>query len=113
MKAILIDPTARTVTEIELDFGNGGSTRELDVVYKAMGCDLVDIVRLPHGNMLIVDDEGLLKPNHVYRIQGYHEMLAGKTLLIGDNNNNFQQPPTVTLAEANEMVLWTNYVTNS
>lgn len=112
MKAILIDPTMRTVTETELDFGEGGDTRELDVVYAAIGCDLVDIVRLPHNNMLILDDEGLLKPNRLFRIEGYPEMLAGKTLLVGDNNENFRQPPHVTLDEARQMVSWTNYITN-
>lgn len=104
MPAFLINPANRTVTEI-----NFGGT--LEGAYQAMGCDLVDIVRLPHGNMLIVDDEGLLKPNHVFTIEGYPEGLAGKSLIVGDNNDDFKQAPTITLDQARQMVGWTNYIT--
>lgn len=96
--AILIDPQSETVTEAD---GFDGS---LEGAYKVMGCDLVDIVILPHGNMLIVDDEGLLKPNRAFKIEGYHSPLAGKALLVGDNYEDFKQPPKVTLEEARSMV---------
>jgi hypothetical protein len=103
---ILIDPMTETVTETDF---NGS----IEDAYRVLGCELVDIVRLPHGNMLIVDDEGLLKPNRVFAIDGYHGMLAGKALLIGDNSKDFKEPPHVTLTEARDMVRWTNYITNN
>lgn len=54
MKAILIDAFEKTVTEVDYD-GN------LETAYRLLRCDLVDVVRVGGGNVMFVDDEGLLK----------------------------------------------------
>jgi hypothetical protein len=63
MKAILIDPKTRTVSEIELPDGP-----TFEHVYKLIGdgCDAVDVVRLPgSGNeVMYVQEEGMLKLEH-------------------------------------------------
>lgn len=102
--AILIDPQTKTVSEVE-------TTGTCEDMYRLIGCDLIDVVYLPHGNMLIVDDEGLLKPNCLFLIQGFPQPLAGKALLIGQSDEDFKQAPKVSLSEARNMVSFSSMVT--
>lgn len=97
--AYLIDPETKTITEIEF-------SGDLNHGYKLMDCDLIEFVYLPHGNMLLVDEEGLLKPNRMFDIQGALRAIAGKAIMVGTHPESLSKPPTVTLAEAQTMVHW-------
>lgn len=76
IKGILIDSVNREVKNIEVEQGS------LDDIYKALGCDCFDIVRLPNREGIYVDDEGLLKDKieHAFTFDG--KFLAGNGLIL-------------------------------
>lgn len=80
MKAILIDVTAYTVTDVEIDGANS-----LRAMYKAIGCSCVTRIVLDKRNDLWIDDEALLiepQPNK-FSIGSYARPLAGNGLICG------------------------------
>ena len=58
MRAVLIDATARTVEWIEMEPFN-----DVRAVYGLLEVRTVEVVTLPNGDSILVDGEGLLKPN--------------------------------------------------
>lgn len=81
MKALLIDPVARTITECDIE-----GWRD---IAPALGCSLFDVVRLDALNDLYVDDEGLLSypnPRGYFAIGG--RVFAGRGLVLGHNVEN-------------------------
>ncbi len=89
MRGILIDPKARTVTEVEVEKG-------LDALYSAVSfeglpkvddIEAVTLYRPEHGDILTawIDGEGMLKPDiPVFRIPVMvgQAPIAGKALLL-------------------------------
>jgi hypothetical protein len=82
MKAILIDVTARTVTDIDINEG-------LQAMYAAIGCQCVDRIALDSQNDLWLDDEGLLlKPQPPkFQLVGSSNVFAGNGLICGYNRD--------------------------
>lgn len=85
MRAILIDPHTKTVTEVE----NSG---QLHDIYAALGCDTIDAVYLEGsytGHFLYVDDNGLTynEPLPVFVWTGFHQPLAGKAIMFKSNED--------------------------
>lgn len=77
MRAILIDPEAKTITEVDYD-GNYKS------IYKLIGCQTFTVVGINDNESIFVDDEGLLNnPEFFFMWRGYHQPLAGKGLILG------------------------------
>ena len=80
MRAIKIDPVAKTITEIELARNPNETLKEL---YNLIGCDLVELVQIDRDMDLICDEEGKLKAV----IQGfqYRDMLeSGKVATVSE-----------------------------
>lgn len=98
MIAYLIDPHARTVSEVEYD-GN------IETIYKLIGTQPFDVARINDANDgIFVDDNGLLgdlSQQKFFRIAGkgfgYPEPLAGKGLVLGCNEDGESTSPTLTL----------------
>jgi len=81
MRAILINSTEKTITEVDYD-GNYRS------IYTHIGCDLFDLVYVDGGSMF-VDDEGLLKnPQHFFMWKGMGQPLAGNALILGESDDD-------------------------
>lgn len=81
MRAILIDPQARRISEVQY-------TGDYRNIYTHIGANTFDIVHLNRGgDTLFVDDEGLLKPNYYFQwVPADHLIiLAGKGLILGTN----------------------------
>ena len=53
MRAIKIDPVAKTITEIELARNPNETLKEL---YNLIGCDLVELVQIDRDMILICDE---------------------------------------------------------
>jgi hypothetical protein len=105
MKAILIDPETRTVTEIELASAYPGGNR-------AIGADLVTIGG-SFGNgsddTVFVDDEGLLngKMEYMFHIPGVtYNPLAGKGFIVGCDDEGASISATVTAADVESKIHW-------
>lgn len=58
-KLLKIDGTATDITPAN------GKSFTLQECYKAIGCEMIQVVRLKKNQILIVDEEGLLKGNPI------------------------------------------------
>lgn len=103
MRAYLIDPITRTITEVDY-------SGDYHQIYTFIGCETFDMSRLNHaGDVVFVDDAGLLKPqppeNFFYHAN-YPEPLAGRGLVLGTDEEGETVAPSVTYAELTEMIRW-------
>lgn len=89
---ILINPVDRVCEVTPLDGGN-----LLQAAYDAIQCDLVQEVpmRLPNGDVLLVDEEGLFKIGlRSFHLSGWPEPLFGRGLLLGSTGEDWCAPKT-------------------
>lgn len=80
MRAILINPFKREVTEVNTD-------TSLDDIYNLIRCDTITVVPWDEDHALFLDDEGLLKAKEdqaYWRMLGVDQPFAGRGLIIGD-----------------------------
>lgn len=92
MKAYLIDPWAKTVSEVEVD-------RSIDAIYAQIGVDCFCCVTISAGgDVLYVDDEGLfVEKQAFFSIITYPQPLAGKALCLGTDENGDSISPKIDL----------------
>jgi hypothetical protein len=86
MKAILIDPIARTISEVQ----HNGDYRQIYQYLsdKDNGLDVDDfnVVQIDQRNAFYVDGEGLLKrPRYFFVWRGAPQPYAGRGLILGNN----------------------------
>lgn len=109
LNAYLIDPENKTVSIVTVE-PDGDS--HLDSMYKHIKCDLVDVVYVNRSNdVLFLDDEGRLKPNHYFFWRGYHSPLAGRALVLGTSDDGDTiEPRELTLESVKDHVQWLGFV---
>lgn len=77
MRAILIDPVAKTVTEVD----HKDDYRD---IYRLIEAEPFTVLEVGPGDWLFLDDEGLYRPGQkFFRWKDYPQPLAGKGLLLG------------------------------
>lgn len=79
MKALKIDVVKKDVYEVEI-------TRDINSIYKHLECECFAQVgrRMQNGDILLVDDNGLLNPSiGSFKIGAYPNSLSGHGILIG------------------------------
>lgn len=107
MRAILIDPFERTITEVDY---NG----DFHQIYNLIDAQTFDAARVNDvGDAIFVDDEGLIsgKVQAFFGFRGYPQPLAGKGLLLGCTLENGESADTTyTIEEAHEHVVWLSLV---
>lgn len=115
MKAYLIDPSNRSVTEVEYTgnyrninthlSGEGFDVQYFTAVYTAV---IKEDGTPDHTKPMdvFVDDEGLINENPFgwFTIKGYGGLLRGKGLVLGHNDEGDSVSPNVTLAEVTKAV---------
>jgi len=86
LRAILIDPFTMNITEHEIDSG-------IDAIYKLGQYESFDVIELPNGDTIYVDDEGLFKG----RQQDATGMKRGFVVLKheDDFNHSVLTPPLI------------------
>ena len=88
MRAIKIDPVAKTITEIELAQNPNETLQEL---YNLIGCDLVELVQLDRGIVLICDEEGKLKEvKGGFTFIGSGLIIVGTAIILGGSGHKFK-----------------------
>lgn len=98
----LIDPFAKTITEVEYS----GDYKQ---IYDLIDCECFDVARINgKGDGIFVDDEGLIreKPQAFFIHANYPTPLAGKGFLLGSNDEGDSVTPYCTLAELEQSILW-------
>lgn len=101
MRAILIDPFAITITEIDIPYKDDGEGFKLFyplLSHEIHPVDTFDVVRLQDGDAIFVDDNGLLNdPQRFFLLRGYDNPLAGKGLVMGSDDDGNTQPAKMAL----------------
>lgn len=100
MKAFLIDPYARTVSEVAY---NG----DYHQIYEFIDCDTFDCARFDeNGDGVFINDNGLIdnSPKAFFVVDGYPQPLTGKGLVLGCDDNGESTEPRVTLEELRQRV---------
>jgi hypothetical protein len=100
MKAILINPFAKTVIEIEHD---GSDYRN---IYSAIDCACFTVIRISRTEVIFVDDEGLIvdKPQAFFSFKGYPQPIAGRGLILGEDGEGECAATKLTLDEVKARV---------
>jgi len=102
MRALLIDPFKRVITEIG-EFRGG-----LTAIYQAIGCDTFDGVPLGHGDVAYVDGDGLLKPpsQRAYFAFPRNLPLTGKALVVGVTSEGDATDTSLSVGYLTALVRW-------
>ena len=88
MRAIKIDPVAKTIPEIELAQNPNETLQEL---YNLIGCDLVELVQLDRGIIMVIDEEGKLKEiKGGFTFLGWGTVIAGTEIVLGGNSSKLK-----------------------
>ena len=93
VKAIYINPKFNTVVQTNLEVKEDNDF-ELEQCYKLIGCDLVEFVYTRNREILVVDEEGLLKDDQFFfKIKGIgQEVFAGSGIIIKIDNTEYEIP---------------------
>ena len=87
MKAILIDPVREQVTEVEYNGDYRHIYELLTDDENELDCCTFDVIRIDDREAIFVDDEGLLKmPRYFFKYEGYGQPLAGRGLVLGNDD---------------------------
>jgi hypothetical protein len=97
MRAYLIDPALRTVTEVEY---NG----DYKTIYDLIDCRTFQIIHLDE-DCVYLDDEGRFKPQPHWFILGiFPEPLCGKALILGQDEEGDSVEPKMSVERATAYV---------
>lgn len=103
MKAYLIDPFARTITEV-------GTTGKLQSIYDLTHTDTITTVGLGHGrtqDVIYLDDEGLyVEDQRFFMLEGYGQPLAGRGLVLGTDQEGDSTSPSLSLSQVKGLITW-------
>lgn len=104
MRAILIDPEAQTVTDID-------HAGKLEALYETLGCSTVERVPLLHGENLWCDEEGLLKQPHRPLFHIGHSpadptYIAGKAVIFGEDEAGAIKPTAMELEMVRDKIVF-------
>lgn len=104
MRAILIDPFNREISEVEF---NG----DFHEIYKLIDCDTFTVATINHRqDGIFIDDDGLFKPDQAFFWhRGYPQPLAGKGLILGCDKFGESVEPTTTLDEVKAATQFLNH----
>ena len=100
MRALLIDPTEKSFTEVEY---NG----DWKTIAPLLGCELFTVVYTDVGDVF-VDDEGLYNTeNDFFVLDGVDQPLCGRGLIFGpaDDEGN-TTPATISIGDIEEKVFF-------
>ena len=101
MKAILIDPKACSVSEVEWD-------GKLPSLYRELGCTCVEAIRLPRGGCVYLDEEGRLKGERydLFYIEGEAGVydIYGRSLVVGSDGEGGDVDSPFSVEEIQERV---------
>lgn len=105
MKAFLINPLDKTITEVE----HSGDYHE---IYKICDYSIFEVIALPNRDGVYIDEEGLLKsPNpdsfwSMPELYGESAAFTGKGFVLGSDKKGNSTAPKITLDELKRIVVF-------
>lgn len=118
MKAFLINPKAETedqfITEVNIS-DTKDVKMKLNEIYGLLNVNLIEAVGLKTGDVIYVDEEGLLKSEDELFERGFFRFsennayytprsFTGKGLVVGIGKHGEDTPPKITLEELKKIV---------
>src|SRR5262249_8994769 len=118
VKAIMIDPAARTVSGIEVpvalypDEPDAGPQVNFKDLYSLIGCDSVELFYLPNGrDAALIDAEGLYRNKYFFQLGADCRPIPGKCIIIGHEiETDSWQDAIITLEDISGIIIWTRRV---
>ena len=112
-RAILIDAKNKTVTVVEKGEG-------IQDIYKHLGCDTFDLVRLGRGVDCYIDDEGLLKEAYIdedgtkhnmngFSFPGFAQPIMGNGLIMGSDEEGESIDSPVSVGQVKAVLTFVEY----
>lgn len=103
MRAILINPEDRTVTEIQIEGG-------LDSMYKAMDCEMVEApISFDNADTLYCDEEGLFKHQKGgITMKDWCMPILGKMLIVGTDEEGCDVDAVSKVKDIQKDIIWVN-----
>jgi hypothetical protein len=102
MQAYLINPEERTIEAVEID-------DTVDGIYQVIEASSFDVVRLDHGDVIYVDDEGLYHKRDYFSLEGFKAPLAGRGLVLGTDCEGRSTEPAHDIMDISDMVRFISY----
>lgn len=103
MRAILIDPFAETVTEVDDDFADD----KMITKHIQCGQSPFTAMRLGTDVVLYLDNEGLLKPNQkFFLLDTYPQPLAGRGIVLGCDAAGETTPLVAPFPRVAALIYW-------
>tara|TARA_R100000656_G_scaffold80301_1_gene58872 strand:+ start:126 stop:515 length:390 start_codon:yes stop_codon:yes gene_type:complete len=97
---ILIDPFSKSLTLKEYT-GIDDVKKDMEITSP------LDVVRCPENQLIVVDDDGLLKNDQRYfKLDSYHQPLAGRAIFIGEDKEGEFASPIWTIDDLAEKISW-------
>lgn len=116
LRAILIDPFACTVTEIDLPRGDDLAAYYSALSHETMKVSIFEAVRasmLRGHDVIFVDEEGTFKPcDRFFSHAGFHSPLIGKGLIVGANAAGDAKSADTPLASVKRCVVFLERIGN-
>lgn len=109
MKAYWINTPNKTVEEIEYDDDYKSISKDW------LKCDYFTVVRIDGGDVVYVDDEGLINGNEHgwFQLLTYHQALKGYGLVLGTDNEGNSVAPKISLDDLRLLVNFPAHIDES
>ena len=88
MRAIKINPTSRTIEEIDVRNPN----QSLQGLYDHIGCNIIEIIELDQGIIMVCDEEAKCKQiTGAFTFYGNESLvIAGNAVILGGDSDRFK-----------------------
>jgi len=97
MKAIKLTADSMTVTEVDIP-------NTIEALWKEVGGYIELALRFPNGDVLYVDEEGLLKEQEHFQFWPYQQRIfAGNGVIVGSDDEGERQPCKSTVSEITKL----------
>ena len=105
LRAILIDPFLRVISEVNVK-------NDLQSFYDILDIRTLTTVRIDGTNSLYLDDEGLFNNNNsLFEIASYAQPLAGRALVVAHNEEGETVETTLDIDQIRSMIGWVDHLT--
>lgn len=115
MRAILINPYQRTITEVVDPDLQADTRRQYRAIYRHLtepgihAVDLFSIIQIEEAESMFVDDEGLMGAgHHCFQIWGRGAPIAGRALIMGFDHRGDNASSRMTIDAVEKTVTFMN-----
>ena len=101
MKAILIDPKEKKISEVDSDFS------DIKIIHEILQCETFCGAGVPGSDgteIFYLDDEGMFNSTDYWNYSGYPQTLAGRGLIVGVGYGGYERSTSLTVEEVENKI---------